>query len=159
MTHMTTEAWARAHVVIASDPLLRPPTQADRDLVALCGGTVDDQIAGALMTRQMLLIPVEGDVRLVDADTWQAAAAAIGASYIEAVTVGRDWSMAVDEDGRMIGRPLNPRASQLYGTPRHGQPILGDVLLGREAIVDGGRDWVDTDHRAALAFLTERGAA
>lgn len=111
------------------------------------------------MTRRMLLIPVEGDVRLVDADTWQKAAAAIGASYIEAVTVGRSWSMAVDEDGRMTGRDLNPRASVLYGTPRHGHPILGDVLLGREAIVDGGRDWVDTDHGTAIAFLADRGAA
>lgn len=111
------------------------------------------------MSRQLLLIPVEGDVRLVEADTWKQAATAIGASYIEVVTVARDWSLAVDEDGRMTGRPINRRASQLYGSPRHGQPIVGDVLLGREALVDGGRDWVDTDHDAVVAFLAERGAA
>jgi hypothetical protein len=47
MREHTEAAWARARAVIESDPLLRPPTQADRDLVVACGSAVDEQIAGA----------------------------------------------------------------------------------------------------------------
>lgn len=47
MRDHTADDWARAQARVMTDPLLRPPSQADRDLVAFCGGTVNEQIAGA----------------------------------------------------------------------------------------------------------------
>ena len=40
--------------------------------------------------------------------------------------------MLVDEEGFINAKQLNPIASIFYGTPLHGQPILGDVLIVAE---------------------------
>lgn len=47
MREPTEADWANVRAVIASDPFLRPPTTADRDVVTACGGSVHEQIAGA----------------------------------------------------------------------------------------------------------------
>jgi len=52
--------------------------------------------------------------------------------------------MIVDEDGIRKLLPHNHRASALYGTPHHGQPILGDaILIGMDYDEDGELDWTD----------------
>lgn len=105
----------------------------------------------------MLLIPAAGDIRLVEVDGFQQMAETIGAEYIEAVRVALepDWSMAVDEEGLLRSRQVNERATLLYGA---WAPIVGDVLLAREAMVGDGRDWVDTFEADAMAVLERRGA-
>lgn len=47
MREHTEADWERVRAVISSDPLLHPPTAADRAVVTACGGVVDEQIAGA----------------------------------------------------------------------------------------------------------------
>lgn len=98
----------------------------------------------------MLLIPTNGakeiSVHRFSSDDWRGMAAAIGAQYIERVRVAENIAMAVDEEGLMDARKkFNPRASLLYGTPRHGSPIMGDALFGIEGMATEGVEWIDAD--------------
>lgn len=107
------------------------------------------------MTRRMVLIPVKGDIRLVDVGAGlDGMRREVNAEWIERVKVGEDWALAVDDSGLVLGKPVNERASVLYGIRWHGAPIAGAALLGREGFVGDGVDWVDTDE-SALAWLTE----
>lgn len=96
----------------------------------------------------MLLIPADIDAPIVykkfpDND-FRGMAAAIGAEYIERVRVGPEEALLVDEEGLLTDKPLNVRASVLYGTRRHGQPIMGDALFGIEEMTVDGADWTNT---------------
>lgn len=105
------------------------------------------------MARRMLLVPVDGDVSLVDVGTGlDGMRKAIGADWIERVRVGEDWALAVDEEGRLSDKQVNRRASALYGYRYHGTPIMGDVLLGREGFVGDGVDWLDVDESVIQWF-------
>ena len=44
--------------------------------------------------------------------------------------------MLVDEDGHFKNLPLNSLGSWMYDMPRHGSPILGDVLLAEARYED-----------------------
>ena len=116
------------------------------------------------MTRHMLFIPVEGETRMVVAESFAQMKALIVADTIERVRVGIDWALCVDESGRYTDKPVNPRASILYGVQMHGTPIVGDALLGMEGFVSegdpmtAGVDWIDTSEEQARAFLRERAA-
>ena len=48
--------------------------------------------------------------------------------------------MLVDEEGIIKGLPLNLVGSALYGTVKHGNPIVGDLIFGTAA----GEDIVGT---------------
>lgn len=50
--------------------------------------------------------------------------------------------MVVDDEGRLKGSAINNIASVLYGTPEHGQPIVGNAVILREGFVAGERDFV-----------------
>lgn len=52
--------------------------------------------------------------------------------------------MVVDEEGILKQKPLNLKASILYGILDHGQPIVGDVVFMREEMTDEGMDFVDS---------------
>jgi hypothetical protein len=60
-------------------------------------------------------------------------------------TVPPDGSlyMIVDEDGIRKRKPANIRASALYGTQYHGQPIVGDAILCGIEMTEDGPDWGD----------------
>lgn len=106
------------------------------------------------MARRMLLVPVDGPTQVVDVgEGFEGIREALGGGWIERVRVAGDWSLAVDEDGIAKGLPVNPRASILHGTPRHGHPVYGPALLGREADSMDGIDWVDTDPDALTSWL------
>lgn len=64
--------------------------------------------------------------------------------------------MVVDDEGLMKGSAINSAASVLYGTPEHGQPIVGNIVILREGFVDGERDFVglnDGDEVGLIALL------
>ena len=63
--------------------------------------------------------------------------------------------MVVDDEGLLKGSPINSIASVLYGTPEHGQPIVGNAVILREGFVDGERDFVslNDDDEAGLIVL------
>lgn len=64
--------------------------------------------------------------------------------------------MVVDDEGRLKDYPVNNIASVLYGTPEHGQPIVGNAVILREGFVDGERDFVsltDDDETGLMLLL------
>lgn len=116
---------------------------------------------------KMLRMTTSGEVSMVEVSGWQEMSAAIGSQLIERVRVTEDMAMAVDEEGLLTGREVNVTASVLYGTPKHGAPIVGDVLLGVEGYVPdedgGGVDWIDPPDMGQFmadvsALIAERSA-
>ena len=54
--------------------------------------------------------------------------------------------MLVDEEGLVNGLPMNALGSALYGTHRHGNPIVGDLIFARAQ----GEDIVAPEDAEAL---------
>lgn len=48
-----------------------------------------------------------------------------------------------NEEGLLRNLPLNAFGSVLYGTQRHGHPIVGNIVFMREGIVNGEPDFVE----------------
>lgn len=68
--------------------------------------------------------------------------------------------MVVNDEGLLRGLPLNRFASLLYGTPEHGQPIVGNAVILREGFVNGERDFVDMtdeDQMTLVILMTSLG--
>lgn len=63
--------------------------------------------------------------------------------------------MVVDDEGLLKGSAINNIASVLYGTPEHGQPIVGNAVILREGFVAGERDFVSLteDDETGLMLL------
>lgn len=57
-------------------------------------------------------------------------------------TFTHPYVMIIDESGALKALPLNPLASVLYETDKHGWPIMGTALLMKEAMTDEGPDIV-----------------
>lgn len=55
------------------------------------------------------------------------------------------FCMVVNDEGLLRGLPLNRFASLLYGTPEHGQPIVGNAVILREGFVAGELDFMSLD--------------
>ena len=49
--------------------------------------------------------------------------------------------------------PLNRVCSVLYGTPEHGQPIVGNGVILKEGFVDGERDFVEMTEKDQLTLV------
>lgn len=110
-----------------------------------------------------ILIPVEGDVRVVEHDgTWQSIAKVIGSQYVERVHLGLpDGQMVfVDEEGLVINKPVNPRLTLLYPGISQGIFLHGDGLVVQEAMGPEGLDVVDMPeaHRFAVVYGRRLGA-
>lgn len=68
--------------------------------------------------------------------------------YIETVHpkyLPEGFCMVVNDEGLLRGLPLNRFASLLYGTPEHGQPIVGTAVILREGFVAGELDFMSLD--------------
>lgn len=68
--------------------------------------------------------------------------------YIEVVRpkyLPEGLCMVVDDEGRLKGSAVNNIASVLYGTPEHGQPIVGNAVILREGFVAGELDFMSLD--------------
>lgn len=93
-----------------------------------------------------VIVPAEGPVSIVDiSGTLKSLQDAVG-GYIEIVRVPmpfEDDVMVVDEEGLYKGLPLNVLGSFLYGTHIHGSPVVGNVLILKEALLTDGADFVD----------------
>lgn len=57
----------------------------------------------------------------------------------------RGFCMVVNDEGLLMGLPLNRFCSVLYGTPEHGQPIVGTAVILREGFVAGELDFMSLD--------------
>ena len=86
-----------------------------------------------------LKIGTDGTVEALEVHPkWDSFAHKIGCEYIEQVSImnpkykmtGKPYVMLVDEEGLMKEDfVLNPVASFLYDTMKHGNPIVGNVLV------------------------------
>jgi hypothetical protein len=64
------------------------------------------------------------------------------------------YCMIVDEEGRLKGLPINWYASLLYETDIHGTPIVGDILLMKDAWIDGECDIVGLNDQDVEFLMT-----
>lgn len=103
---------------------------------------------------RVLKIGTDGTVEAMEVHPkWDSFAHKIGCEYIEQVSImnskytmtKKPYVMLVDEEGLMKeGYVLNPVASILYDTMKHGNPIVGNALVvGVGPSSEGGRY---TDH-------------
>ena len=69
---------------------------------------------------------------------------AVGGWYehVHPMGLDRPYSMMVNEEGLLLGLPMNRLGSELYGTPKHGQPIVGDIVFLKDGYHEGEPDAV-----------------
>lgn len=70
--------------------------------------------------------------------------------YIEIVHprgLKEPYCMIVNEEGRLQDLPFNAVGSILYGTPQHGEPIVGNMVIMKEGYKDGEPDIVGLEDR------------
>ena len=88
-----------------------------------------------------LVVNTKNEIRRVEYDPphYDVIKEAVGGWYehVHPMGLDRPYSMMVNEEGLLLGLPMNRLGSELYGTPRHGQPIVGDVLFLKDGY-DGG---------------------
>lgn len=88
-----------------------------------------------------LVVNTKNEIRRVEYDPphYDVIKEAVGGWYEHVHPVGLDhpYSMMVNEEGLLLGLPVNRLGSELYGTPRHGQPIVGDIVFLKDGY-DGG---------------------
>lgn len=69
------------------------------------------------------------------------------------------YCMVVNEEGLLRGLPYNAHGSLLYGTPDHGHPIVGDIVIMQEGWTDEGPDIVglsDDDVGRIITLLSKQ---
>ena len=88
-----------------------------------------------------LIVNTQNEIHRVEYDPphYDVIKEAVGGWYEHVHPVGLDhpYSMMVNEEGLLLGLPMNRLGSELYGTPRHGQPIVGDIVFLKDGY-DGG---------------------
>ena len=57
----------------------------------------------------------------------------------------RPYVMIVNDEGLILGLPLNITGSVLYGTPQHGQPIVGNIVIMKQGMTSSGPDIIGLD--------------
>ena len=78
--------------------------------------------------------------------------------YIEVVHPRRldaPFVMIVNEEGRLEGLSQNALGSFLYGTPIHGEPIVGNIIILQEGFVNGERDIIGLDDDLAQNVIDQ----
>lgn len=58
----------------------------------------------------------------------------------------RPYVMIVNEEGLLLDLDLNPIGCDLYGTMRHGQPIVGNIVIMKVGYADGEPDIVGLEN-------------
>ena len=88
-----------------------------------------------------LVVNTKNEIRRVEYDPphYDVIQKAVGGWYehVHPMGLDRPYSMMVNEEGLLLGLPMNRLGSELYGTPKHGQPIVGDVVFLKDGY-DGG---------------------
>ena len=88
-----------------------------------------------------LVVNTKNEIRRVEYDPphYDVIKEAVGGWYehVHPMGLDRPYSMMVNEEGLLLGLPMNRLGSELYGTPQHGQPIVGDIVFLKDGY-DGG---------------------
>ena len=106
-----------------------------------------------------IVITADDQLRVQDFSLplYESAGEVVG-GYIEHVNpklLRRPYCLLVNEDGLLLGLPVNYMASYMYCTHMHGQPIVGDVVLLKNACVHGERDIVGLTDGEAEGIIRE----
>lgn len=67
----------------------------------------------------------------------------------------RGLVMVVDEEGIIAGKQVNIIGSVFYGTPIHGNPIVGDILIMREEMTFDGPALAGLEEERAEAIAKQ----
>lgn len=111
-----------------------------------------------------IVIKTDGTIRIIDAPDdpgWMWMRDNIGCEWIEFVRPRRlpaGFVMVVDEEGLLKENKFNCHGSYLYEYEKHGQPIVGDVMILKEVETDDGMNCVGLTEKEAeqiVARLTE----
>lgn len=100
-----------------------------------------------------LLVPADETkpAEIIDLDTALRSVQDHVGGYIQILPIGEDAVLICNEDGKVIGLPMNRRASIRYGF-RIGDLLVGDVLITGAADADGDlTDISDTELQGVLA--------
>ena len=93
-----------------------------------------------------LIVNTKNEIRRVEYDPphYDVIKEAVGGWYehVHPMGLDRPYSMMVNEEGLLLGLPMNRLGSELYGTPKHGQPIVGDIVFLKDGYDDGEPDVV-----------------
>ena len=84
-----------------------------------------------------LKIITDNNISIIDLDFDHKSLREVAGGYIELARTQKllDYFktkvvMIVDEEGLVKNLPVNPMGCYFYGTNKHGNPIVGDVILG-----------------------------
>ena len=93
-----------------------------------------------------LVVNTKNEIRRVEYDPphYDVIKEAVGGWYehVHPMGLDRPYSMMVNEGGLLLGLPMNRLGSELYGTPKHGQPIVGDIVFLKDGYHEGEPDTV-----------------
>ena len=93
-----------------------------------------------------LVVNTKNEIRRVEYDPphYDVIKEAVGGWYehVHPMGLDRPYSMMVNEEGLLLGLPMNRLGSELYGTPKHGQPIVGDNVFNKDGYHEGEPDTV-----------------
>ena len=106
-----------------------------------------------------IVITADDQLRVQDFSLplYESAGEVVG-GYIEHVNprlLRRPYCLLVNEEGRLIGLPVNHLASYMYGTHMYGNPIVGDVVLLKNAYIHGEWDIVGLTDKEVEAITRE----
>ena len=103
-----------------------------------------------------LLVNTKNEIRRVEYDPphYDVIQKAVGGwcEHVHPMGLDRPYSMMVNEEGLLLGLPMNRLGSELYGTPTHGQPIVGDVIFLKDGYDGGEPDVVGMTEDEAQAL-------
>lgn len=109
-----------------------------------------------------IVITPSNDISLIDVlengEPLYALISAVVGGFMENVRPRRlrkGLIMIVNEEGLLHGLPVNPMASWLYETDKHGQPIVGKVIILEEGLYEGEPDIVGISDEEASAVIAE----
>lgn len=78
--------------------------------------------------------------------------------WIEIVRPGglkSPYVMVVNEEGLIKDLPINIAGSILYGTPAHGSPIVGNIVIMKEGWTDEGKDLLGLSDEEVVTLTNE----
>lgn len=83
-----------------------------------------------------LVVTTENEMHLrkYDPPDYDVIREAVGGWYerVHPMGLNRPYSMMVNEEGLLLGLPLNLLGSWLYGMDQHGQPIVSDIVFVKD---------------------------
>lgn len=68
--------------------------------------------------------------------------------------LARKYVMIVNEEGKLLHLPTNAIASYLYETDKHGEPIVGNVIILKMGVYQGEADVIGMSYDEAVAVMT-----